>query len=47
MHPEPDSPQPGRIAQYENDDENVVVYDTENDDAWIESTVSESLSWNV
>jgi hypothetical protein len=47
MHPEPDTPQPGRIALYENADDNVVVYDTENDDAWLESTVSESLSSNV
>lgn len=47
MDHERDATTPGRIADYETDDDTVVVYDTKNETAWIESTVSELLSWKT
>ena len=44
MHPEPDTPRPGRYADYETDDGDVVLDDTENDDAWIASSISERVT---
>lgn len=47
MEHEPDASPPERIAEYETEEDTVVVYDTENETAWIESTVSEPLSWKT
>ena len=35
----------GRYGCRSIDDDSVVVFDTENDDAWIRSDVTKDLSW--
>ena len=38
---------PGRYDGVEGDDGDVVIYDTENDDAWIQSDTTTHLSWQT
>ncbi|MFC6718803.1 hypothetical protein ACFQHN_14580 [Natrialbaceae archaeon GCM10025896] len=37
----------GRYAERRNDDGIVRIYDTENEDAWIESDTTVSIGWQT
>jgi len=47
MHPEGESPSGGRYGQYETDDGSIVLFDDENDDAWIASDEAEPILWQT
>ncbi|SEQ47197.1 hypothetical protein [Natrinema salaciae] len=38
---------PGRYAERERDDGAVRIFDTTNDDAWIESDTTLSIAWQT
>lgn len=44
MAPEPDARRPGRYAVAELRDGDILIYDTVDDDAWLRSDTTRSLS---
>ena len=43
----PETTSPDRYAEREMDDGTVRIFDTENDDAWIESDTTLAIAWQT